>query len=61
MGEDPETLFNNDAPEASNGIPTETITSEKNVFTGLIRATDEEHEMFYNHQARVYTMEKIPP
>lgn len=61
MGEDPETLFNNDVPETSNGIPTETITSEKNVFTGLIRTTDEEHEMFYNHQARVYTMEKIPP
>lgn len=29
MGEDPETLFNNDVSEASNGIPTETITSEK--------------------------------
>lgn len=32
----------------------------RNVFTGLVRKTDEDFEIFINHQAVSYTMEKIP-
>lgn len=61
MGEDPRPMFEQYDSETHSAIPTEMVTSVKNVFTGVIRVKDEDYETFRTHQAQLYTMEKIPP
>lgn len=61
MGEDPRPIFEQYDSETHSAIPTEMVTSVKNVFTGVIRVKDEDYETFRTHQAQLYTMEKIPP
>lgn len=53
-------MFEQFDSETHSAIPTEMVTSVKNVFTGLIRVKDEDYETFCTHQAQLYTMEKIP-
>lgn len=60
MGEDPKPMFEQYASETRGIVPSEMVTSVKNVFTGFIRVKDEDYEIFRNHQAQLYTMEKIP-
>lgn len=60
MGEDPKPMFEQYASETRSIVPSEMVTSVKNVFTGFIRVKDEDYEIFRNHQAQLYTMEKIP-
>ena len=60
MGENPKPIFEQYVSETRGIIPSEMVTSVKNVFTGFIRIKDEDYEIFRNHQAQLYTMEKIP-
>ena len=36
------------------------LKQKKNILTGLVRKTDDNFEIFVNHQATFYIMEKIP-
>ena len=60
IGENPESLVANvfsDTNYTSNAIVPSTI---RNVLTGVVRKTDKDYSIFIEHQAGIYTMQKIP-
>ena len=60
IGENPESLVANvfsDANYTSNAIVPSTI---RNVLTGVVRKADKDYSIFIEHQAGIYTMQKIP-
>ena len=60
IGENPESLVANvfsDTNYTSNAIVPSTI---RNVLTGVVRKTDKDYSIFIEHQADIYTMQKIP-
>lgn len=60
IGENPEPLIANmssDTIYSSNAIVPSTI---RNVLTGVVRKADKDFSIFYEHQAGMYTMQKIP-
>lgn len=60
IGENPESLVANvfsDTNYTSNAIVPSTI---RNVLTGVVRKTDKDYSIFIEHQASIYTMQKIP-
>ena len=60
IGENPEPLIANmssDTNYTSNVIVPSTI---RNVLTGVVRKTDKDFSTFIEHQAAIYTMQKIP-
>ena len=60
IGENPESLVANvfsDTNYTSNAIVPSTI---RNVLTGVVRKADKDYSIFIEHQAGIYTMQKIP-
>ena len=60
IGENPESLVANvfsDTNYTSNAIVLSTI---RNVLTGVVRKADKDYSIFIEHQAGIYTMQKIP-
>lgn len=60
IGENPESLVANvfsDTNYTSNAIVPSTI---RNVLTGVVRKADKDFSIFFEHQAGMYTMQKIP-
>ena len=60
IGENPEPLIANmssDTNYTSNAIVPSTI---RNVLTGVVRKADKDFSIFFEHQAGMYTMQKIP-
>ena len=60
IGENPEPLIANmssDTNYTSNAIVPSTI---RNVLTGVVRKADKDFSIFFEHQAAMYTMQKIP-
>ena len=60
IGENPESLVANvfsDTKYTSNAIVPSTI---RNVLTGVVRKADKDYSIFIEHQAGIYTMQKIP-
>ena len=60
IGENPESLVANvfsDTNYTSNAIIPSTI---RNVLTGVVRKADKDYSIFIEHQAGIYTMQKIP-
>ena len=60
IGENPESLVANvfsDTNYTSNAIVPSTI---RNVLTGVVRKADKDYSIFFEHQAGMYTMQKIP-
>ena len=60
IGENPESLVANvfsDTNYTSNAIEPSTI---RNVLTGVVRKADKDYSIFIEHQAGIYTMQKIP-
>ena len=60
IGENPESLVANvfsDTNYTSNAIVPSTI---RNVLTGVVRKADKDFSIFFEHQAGIYTMQKIP-
>ena len=60
IGENPELLVANvfsDTNYTSNAIVPSTI---RNVLTGVVRKADKDFSIFFEHQAGMYTMQKIP-
>lgn len=60
IGENPEPLIANmssDTNYTSNAIVPSTI---RNVLTGVVRKADKDFSIFFEHQASMYTMQKIP-
>lgn len=60
IGENPEPLIANmssDTNYTSNAIVPSTI---RNVLTGAVRKADKDFSIFFEHQAGMYTMQKIP-
>lgn len=60
IGESPESLVANvfsDTNYTSNAIVPSTI---RNVLTGVVRKADKDFSIFFEHQAGMYTMQKIP-
>ena len=60
IGENPESLVANvfsDKNYTSNAIVPSTI---RNVLTGVVRKADKDYSIFIEHQAGIYTMQKIP-
>lgn len=60
IGENPEPRIANvssDTNHIGNAIVPSTI---RNVLTGVVRKTDKDFSIFFEHQASIYTMQKIP-
>lgn len=60
IGENPESLVANvfsDTNYTSNAFVPSTI---RNVLTGVVRKADKDYSIFIEHQAGIYTMQKIP-
>lgn len=60
IGENPEPLIANmssDTNYTSNAIVPSTI---RNVLTGVVRKADKDFSIFFEHQAGIYTVQKIP-
>ena len=60
IGENPESLVANvfsDTNYTSNAIVPSTI---RNVLTGVVRKADKDYSIFIEHQAGIYTMQKVP-
>ena len=60
IGENPEPLIANmssDTNYTSNAIVPST---RRNVLTGVVRKADKDFSIFFEHQASIYTMQKIP-
>jgi hypothetical protein len=60
IGENPEPLIANmssDTNYTSNAIVPSTI---RNVLTGVVRKADKDFSIFFEHQAGIYTMQKVP-
>lgn len=60
IGENPEPIITNmssDTNYTSNAIVPSTI---RNVLTGVVRKADKDFSVFFEHQAGMYTMQKIP-
>lgn len=60
IGENPESILvnvvNNESKQRANVQPSLT----KNVLTGVVRKSDKDFSIFIEHQASIYTMQKIP-
>ena len=59
IGDDPEPIIKStqNTEKPAYKIPNNT---SKNVLTGLVRKTDKDYSIFIEHQADIYTMQKIP-
>ena len=58
IGDDPTTTMQQAMEKGVGEKPGE--SEEKNVLTGLVRRTDNDFSVFMNHEAKTYTMERIP-
>ena len=60
LGEDPKCIFRDVDFGTERIVPVEGMISDKNVLTGLVRRSDRDYGIFINHQAKNYTMQRIP-
>ncbi|MDH6343746.1 hypothetical protein M2480_002911 [Parabacteroides sp. PFB2-12] len=60
IGENPSSVLEKTVFQSIEGRSSIVPTNEKNVLTGLVRKSDDDYNVFCIHQAKNYTMQKIP-